>query len=550
MRKFLGLTSIPGKIIGGIRYFIWPRQARRRYRTAIFAVFLFSFLAFNFDYPKLWNSFADWYNPKLDGIDLPESVRRLDKWYILKKADDVFNVPHFADIPFSRGLDLEGGIHLIYEADLSQVESGNHEEAMGGLRDVIERRVNLFGVREPNVLVEKGGHGYRLVVELAGITDFNKAIELIGQTPYLEFKEERAPDDQKRILRKFFKKSSIKVETESGAEINVENQITDEQLGGYCATARPDLIAVVEQSEGEDPCFKSVAPPLTGKYLTSASLQFDPNTNQPVVSLGLDDTGAKIFEDVTGRNVGEPIAIYLDGVLINWPRVQEKISGGRAQITGFDIEGAKVLSRNLNAGALPVPITLISQQSIGASLGEESLDRSLRAGVIGIVAIIIFMILLYKLSGFLGVVALLIYLVFLLAIFKLLSVTLTLPGIAGLILSIGMAVDANILVFERLREELGGKGKGELRNVDSQEFLLALNRAFSRAWLAIRDGNVTTILTCIILFWFSTSFIKGFALTLGIGVAASMFSAMIVTRYLMRFVGEGRLGRKTWLWVR
>lgn len=534
MKRFFGiLVLIPSKLISGTRYFIWPKQARRRYRTAIFAVFLFSFLAFNFDYPKLWNSFADWYNPKLNGIDLPESVRRLDKWYIFKKADDVFNVPRFADIPFSKGLDLEGGIHLIYEADLSQVESGNHEEAMGGLRDVIERRVNLFGVREPNVLVEKGGYGYRLVVELAGITDFSKAIGLIGETPFLEFKEERPYNEKIRILRK---------------TITDEVKFQDAELLSICANVNPQLINTIMQSQGEDPCFKSASPPLTGKYLKNASLQFDPNTNQPVVSLDLDDTGAKIFEDVTGRNVSKPIAIYLDNILINWPRVQEKISGGKAQITGFDIEGAKVLSRNLSAGALPVPITLISQQSIGASLGEESLRSSLRAGVVGSIAVALFMIILYKVSGLLAVMALFIYVVLSLAIFKLMPVTLTLPGIAGIILSMGMAVDANVLVFERLREELGNQKEGRVS--DKQEFLLALNRAYSRAWLSIRDGNVTTLLTGLILFWFSTSFIKGFALTLNIGVLISMFSAMVVTRYLMRLVGEGRLGKKTWVWIR
>ncbi len=530
MKRFFGLVSFPSKLISGIRYFIWPRQARRRYRTAIFAVFLFSFLALNLDYPKFWNSFADWYNPKLDGIDLPESVRRLDKWYIFKKADDVFNVPHFVDIPFSKGLDLEGGIHLIYEADLSQVESGNYEEAMGGLRDVIERRVNLFGVREPNVLVEKGKGGWRLVVELAGITDFDKAIELIGATPFLEFKEEQPENEKIRILRK---------------AITDEEKFPDRELLILCANVNPELIRAIGQAQGEDPCFKSAAPPLTGKYLKNASLQFDPNTNQPVVSLDLDDTGSKIFEELTGRNIDKPLAIYLDGILISFPRVQQKISGGRAQITGFNIEGAKTLARNLNAGALPVPITLISQQSIGASLGEESLNKSTRAGIVGMIAVIIFMVLLYKLSGIFAVVALFIYVVLLLAIFKIVPVTLTLPGIAGFILSIGMAVDANILVFERLREEMSGRKKGE-----TGDFLLILNNAFSRAWPSIRDGNVSTLLTCVILFWFSTSFIKGFALTLGIGILISMFSAMIVTRYLIRFTGEGRIGRNSWPWVR
>jgi len=547
-----GLFFVPSKIFAGVRYFLWPRQSRRRYRTAIFAVFFVAFLGANLDSPKYWNSFADRINPKLDAIDLPEGVRRLDKWYILKTADDILNIPHFVNIPFSKGLDLEGGIHLIYQADLSQVQTGDHDEAMEGLRDVIERRVNLFGVREPQVFVQKAGDDYRLVVELAGITDFNRAIELIGQTPFLEFKEERPLNDQTRILRKFFERQTVQIETAGGEVLDAETQITDAQLAGYCTNIQPDFIRLVGQSEGEDPCFQSTSPPLTGKYLKNSTIQFDFNTNLPIVGLGLDDTGSKIFEEVTGRNIGKPLAIYLDGILINFPTVQQQISGGSAQITGFDIEGAKLLTRNLNAGALPVPMTLISQTSIGASLGEESLQASLRAGVVGFIAVILFMVLLYRFSGFLGVIALLIYLVLLLALFKLIPVTLTLPGIAGLILSLGMAVDANILVFERLREEMlsasakGSQDKG--RNV--QDFLLILNRAYARAWPSIRDGNVSTLITCAILFWFSTSFIKGFALTLGIGIVVSMFSAMIVTRYLMRLMGEGRWGNKVRIWIR
>jgi len=554
MKRFFGMTAelsrllnfgwrflvlIPNKLVSGIRYFIWPRQSRKRYRSVVFAVLLLAFLSVNLDYPNYWNKVAEWANPKLDAIDMPESVRKLDKWYALKSADDILNIPNFINIPFSRGLDLQGGLHLIYEADLSQVDPEDYGESMNGLRDVIERRVNLFGVREPQVLVQESGGNYRLVVELAGMSDFNKAIELIGQTPYLEFKEERPQDEQKRILRKFFAK--VQVETEGG-EVT---QISDEQLTRYCENINPDFIKVIQQSEGEDPCFKSTTPQLTGKYLKDSRIEFDPNTNVPVVGLELDDTGAKIFEEVTGRNVGKRLAIYLDEILINFPTVQQQISGGSAQITGFDITGAKVLARNLNAGALPVPITLISEQFIGASLGEESLQRSLKAAVVGLIAVVLFMIILYKMSGILGVLALAIYLVLLLAIFKIIPITLTLPGIAGLILSIGMAVDANVLVFERLREEMAGDKDGEPR-----DFLFVLNRAYSRAWTSIRDGNMSTLITCLILFWFSTSFIKGFALTLGIGVAVSMFSAMIVTRYLMRLVGEGRLGRKINIWVR
>lgn len=522
------MVFIPSRAFGFLKFFIWPKESRRRYRTAIFAVFLVALLAANLDSPKYWNGFADWINPKLDAVDMPEPIRRLDKWEVLKKADDIIALPHFWNLPFSQGLDLQGGIHLIYKADLSNITHQDHGDAMNGLRDVIERRVNLFGVREPKVLVQEASGEYRLLVELAGITDFNEAIQLIGQTPYLEFKEERPKDEQKRLLR----------------EVLDEDQegVTDAQLEGICSTINPQFLLIIQESGKEDPCFKVTG--LTGQYLKEASVQFDPNTNQPTISLQLDDEGSKLFEQITARNVDKPLAIYLDKVLRSAPRVQEKIVGGKAQITGFDIKQAKQIARDLNAGALPVPITLISQQSIGAALGEESLRESLRAGILGIIAVVAFMIILYRLSGLLAVISLAVYLSLLLAILKLVPVTLTLPGIAGLILSIGMAVDANVLVFERLREEFQRKKE------DEEDFLFILNRAYGRAWNSIRDGNISTLLTCTILFWFSTSFIKGFALTLGIGVVVSMFSAMIVTRYLMRLVGEGRLRKKEWLWIR
>ena len=527
--------SVPVILIGGsvnvIRYFVWPKERRRRYRTVLFTVFLFAFLAANLDYPIYWNRFADWANPKLDAVDMPDSMRRLDRWGVLKTLDETLNLPYFWDVPFSQGLDLRGGIHLIYSADLSGVKRSDRGESMDGLRDVIERRVNLFGVSDPQVVVENTNGEYRLIVELAGVQDFSSAIDIIGQTPYLEFKELREFEDQKRILQQV-----------------VQGELTDKGFENICANVTPELIRLAIQETGEDPCFISTG--LTGKYLKSATVQFSGGgssvgPSQPIISLELDDEGSKIFEEITERNIGKPLAIYLDGILRSAPTIQDKISGGRAQITGFDIEQSKQIARDLNAGALPVPINLISQQSIGASLGEESLRDSLRAGILGAIAVIIFMITIYRLSGFLAVISLGIYLSLFLAILKLIPVTLTLPGIAGLILSIGMAVDANILVFERLREEMTKKTQTE-----GNDFLLMLNHAYERAWSSIRDGNISTLLTSGILFWFSTSFIKGFALTLGIGILVSMFSVMIVTRYLMRFAGEGRFGKKIALWIR
>lgn len=532
-------TRLPVSLFNALRFFIWPKQTRRRYRTVLIAVFLVSIFAANFDYPRYWNSFADLINPRLDAINAPEPIRGFDKWGILKRADDFFTVPTLKETSFSMGLDLRGGIHLIYKADLSMRPSGEHAEAMNGLRDVIERRVNLFGVREPQIFVQESNGEYRLIAELAGVSDFSQAINIIGNAPFLEFKEVRSDEEQIASLKKLFK----------------DEGTTDEQLLDVCRRPTPELINIFMATQGEDPCFKQSG--LTGQYLKESILNFDPNTNEAIVTLELNDEGAKMFSEITGRNIEKPLAIYLDGMPRSNPTVREKIETGRAQITGFDVNEAKSVVRDLNAGALPVRIELISQQSIGASLGEESLRQSLRAGIVGFLAILIFMVALYKLSGVLAVFSLLMYIALFLAVLKLIPVTLTLPGIAGIVLSIGMSVDANILVFERLREEMtasranSDKGKtssGE--KLSELDFVFVINRAYSRAWASIRDGNLTTILTTVILFWFTTSFVKGFALTLGIGLALNMFVAVIITKYLTLLFGEWRLLRGKNIWIR
>jgi len=409
-----------------------------------------------------------------------------------------FSLPHIPERPFQLGLDLQGGIHLVYAADLSHIASVDYDSAMAGLRDVIERRVNLFGVKEP--LVQAGvnkGTG-RLIVELAGIQDPGQAIALIGQTPYLEFRETKS----------------------NYSEIIEKNQKLFQE-------GKTDL---------EDP-YASTA--LTGRYLKKAEIGFDSLSQEPLVLLQFDNEGAKIFEDLTQKNLGKPIAIFLDGQLLQAPTVQGVIAGGNAQITGqFTIEEAKTIVRNLNAGALPIPITLISQQSVGATLGQDSLTRSLKAGIGGFIAVIVFMALWYRLPGLLASLALLLYVVLLLAIFKFISLTFTLAGIAGFILSIGMAVDANVLVFSRMREEL--KGGRTLSG--------ALAEGFKRAWPSIWDGNVTAMLVALILFWFGSSFVQGFAFTLLLGTITSMFTALFITRNFLR-VFEGTLLQKfKWLW--
>jgi protein-export membrane protein SecD len=402
--------------------------------------------------------------------------------------------PAWIDVPFRLGLDLQGGTHLVYRVDTSQVAAGDKNAALESLRDVIERRVNFFGVAEPVVQLEKSVDENRLIVEIAGVFDIREAIKLIGETPFLQFYEEKPPK-----------------QVELKGDINVE--------GDTPVVTIPPAPEVPEEE------FPFQATDLTGQYLKRADLQFDPTTNQPIVTLEFNDEGAAIFEALTKKSVGKRIAIFLDGVPLSAPVVNEPISGGRAQISGnFTPEEARSLARRLTAGALPVPITLLSQQSIGAALGNEELEKSLHAAFIGFGAVALFMIGWYRLPGLFAVGALGIYAAIVLSLFKLIPVTLTTAGIAGFILSIGMAVDANILIFERMKEELRA----------GKSFFGALEDGFGRAWTSIRDSNVSSLITSAILWWFGTSAVKGFALTLSIGILVSMFSAIVVTRTFLR----------------
>jgi protein-export membrane protein SecD len=443
---------------------------RRTYITLGIIFFLAIFAGF-LVYPAAWNKGADFLNSEL-GI----------------------GAPHFFNIPFKLGLDLQGGMHLIYEADLSSIAKQDKGSIMDGLRDVIERRVNFFGVSEPVVQVQKE----RLVVELAGVIDQAEAIKQIGKTPFLEFKEQK----------------------DNFTEIIDNNK----------------KIIESKQGEIEDP-FQPT--PLTGRYLKKAEVSFDQQTYQPLVLLEFDDEGAKLFADLTEKNVGKELAIYVDGILLSAPIVQEKISGGKAQISGtFSIEEAKKLAQNLNAGALPVPITLISQQSVGPTLGKVSMEKSLNAGILGFLAVVAFMIIFYRLPGVLASLALVIYIVILLAIFKLMSITFTLAGIAGFILSIGMAVDANVLIFSRMREEL---------KLD-KNLLVSVAEGFRRAWPSIRDSNLNTLIVSAIFFTFGTGFVKGFAFTLILGVLVSMFSAVFITQNFLRLFQGAKIGKNKILW--
>ena len=638
--------------------------------------------------------------------------------YLAYKSGDVVKLPHMKEIPFRMGLDLQGGTHLVYHVDTSEVPTKDELSALEGVRDVIERRVNVFGVSEPLVQTSNSGGENRLVVELAGVSDVNEAINMIGETPLLEFKEQaqekrELSEEEKKAMNEHNLEANKKAEDVLGKLISggdfaalakeysddTNNKDNGGDLGWITSTDHPYEVRMVQDFkvgesskdleineqgfflfkledkrdktnpfdekevekevkashlllcfEGIEGCnsgltkeeaytkikeIKSKANPnnfaslveeyttepggaerkgelgwfskgqmvkpfedtvfpqevgtisyvvetqfgyhliykedektqeeykvsrifiakisekdiigeekewknteLTGKNLKRSSVQFNPNDGTPEVSLEFDGEGSDMFADITGRNVGAPVAIFLDGTIISQPNVNEKITGGRAVINGhFSVPEAKTLSQRLNAGALPVPINLISQQTVGASLGHVSLIASLKAGIAGLLLVALFMIFYYRLPGIVAVLSLGIYGIAILAIFKLLPVTLSLSGLAGFILSIGMAVDANVLIFERLKEELK----------EGRPLSVAIENSFERAWPSIRDGNVSTIITSLILLWFSTSIVKGFALTLLIGILISMLSAIYVTKNFLRIISGEWLEKKPWL---
>lgn len=399
---------------------------------------------------------------------------------------------------FKLGLDLKGGTELIYKADLSNLVTQSADESMTALRGVIEARVNQLGVSEPIVQTETSITGdHRLIVDLPGVTDIKQAVAIIGEVPVLAFKTERPAGAEKDAILAAYKKAQ------------------DEVAAGKPVTMGPLL--------SQDPNYVDTA--LTGQYLKSASLDFGSQTSiSPAVAIEFNSDGAKMFAKMTADNVNKTIAIYLDGQAISTPVVREAITDGRAQISGnFSIKEAQTLVGRLNSGALPVPIELVSTQTVGASLGADVLKKDVNAGILGFIIIAIFLILWYRLPGLIAVVALAIYVILMLALFKLIGVVMSAAGIAGFILSMGMAIDANILIFERTKEELK-LGK----SIET-----AVREGFARAWNSIRDSNVSSMITAVILFWLGTSVVKGFALTFGVGVLASMFTAITVTRIFL-----------------
>jgi preprotein translocase subunit SecD len=458
------------------------------------------------------------------------------------------------------GLDLQGGTNLIYEADFSDIPSGERSGRLSETKRIIERRVDALGVTEP--VIQTMGDD-RISIQLPGITDIEEAKDLVGQTAILEFWEQTENFD---AVTEEVAAGDAQIVVNNASSFSVGDIITigpwqdawDEDDDKALTDARTiadidqdtntlmlDSALALDHERGEPlqgwiPAIGTIdgeETPLTGTYLKDSYPDIRGQTNEPVVVFEWDSDGAELFSQITGRLINMPLGIVLDNELISAPMVRSQIRD-EGIIEGLDVDQAQRISIQLDTGALPVPLELVREQTVDATLGEDSLDKSLIAGIVGLALVLAFMIIYYRLPGVLASLALLIYSAFVLTIFKLVPVTLTLAGIAALILSIGMAVDANILIFERTKEELRA-GKG---------LKAAIEVGFQRAWPSIRDSNVSTFITCGILYWFGNELgaapVMGFALTLFIGVAVSMFTAIIVTRTFLRLIVLTLLARR------
>jgi len=666
-------------------------KTKRRWKTRLFGIVLIlaTLGGAVYDFPSAWNQGARFV-----------------------KAKTSISLPALDEKAFRLGLDLQGGTHLVYDADMKNIPEKERAIALEGVRDVIERRVNAFGVSEPVVQTTTTGGAYRVIVELAGVLNVADAIKQIGETPVLEFKEpgselnrEPTADEKKQleekqkadraaaaeVLRQARNGSDFKalvegksidpnakategkldnliagtplvkaaldawtrvngivskvVEDENGLNIikylgaanseemqlshilvcyegktgcgsgmtqldasTLANRLKNEttlqsfadtakqysadkgsaEKGGDLGWISPGqtvapfeqaakktaigaISDVVESDFGYHLIYKrasrpvkvysiqrivmklssifDVVPPaspwknteLSGKHLKRSAAQFDPQSGSPYVSLVFSDEGGKLFGDLTSRLVGQKIAIFLDGSVISAPTVQDAIYGGQAQITGdFTLEEVKLLVQRLNAGALPVPVKLMSQQTVGPILGAISLQQSIKAALVGFVLVALFMILVYRLPGILAVIALLLYAVLNLAAYRVFGVTVTLSSIAGFVLSLGIAVDANVLIFERFKDEFRA----------GRDLSSAIEEGFKRAWPPIRDGHLTTLISALVLYTFSSSVVRGFALTLGIGVLLSLFTAITVTRSYIINTSMSRWLQKSWMYGR
>lgn len=434
------------------------------------ALFLIFFLTVAATYVALPERIADWSKPQLDFYFLGRHIQ--------------------PDWQLKQGLDIQGGMQVTLEADMTKIDPADRETALEAAREIIARRVDLYGVGEAVIQTARRADSYRLLVELPGVFEAQEALALVGETAQLEFKLQR-PD-----------------------EVNWEVATISAQLW-----------------------LDSFSPTgLTGAELKRAQAQLDPQTSRPVIALEMNEQGRELFAQITKENVNQVLAIFVDGLPVMTPVISTPILDGQAVISGdFSIDEAKNLAIQLNAGALPVTIQVLEQKNIGASLGEESIQKSIFAGVVGLGLVILFMVLYYGWWGGVASISLLIYATLTIALYKILGVVLTLPGIAGLILTIGMAVDANILIFERMKEE----------RRQGQPLLRALELGFGRAWDSIKDANLASIFTALVLinpfnfaFLNTSGMVRGFGLTFLLGTLLSLLTGVLISRVLLRTVAN------------
>ena len=462
------------------------------------------------------------------------------------------------------GLDLQGGMHLVLEVDRSHMDAAQAKDAVDRAMEVLRSRIDQFGVAEP--VVQQEGED-RIVIQLPGLTDRERAIELIGKTALLEFKLVRSSDEAKIVFDRLdsflaargalagadsamrrIPLTSHFLSAGSSAFVRQEDLATVRKL-----LATPGLDSIIpgdshlvwgqpNQSmqgvSGQELYVLKREPEMKGGEIATADAQIGLKSTNPGawgVSMKLTPVGRADFARITGNNVNRQLAIVLDGVVQSAPVINERIPSGDASITGnFSSESSKDLAIVLRAGALPAPVKIIEERSVGPSLGADSIQEGIRAGLIGTALVVLFMIIYYRLSGIIAIVAMVLNIVYLIAWMAGIGATLTLPGLAGVVLTIGMSVDANVLIFERIREELRG-GKSVRQAVDI---------GYSKAFRTILDAHVTTIISALFLFQFGTGPIKGFALTLVIGLVANMFTAVLFTRMIFDFMlGRGKVER-------
>lgn len=406
------------------------------------------------------------------------------------------------DVKVHEGLDLQGGLQVLLEADLP-ADTPVSTDNLRAARTIVERRVNGLGVTEP--LVQEQGQR-RISVELPGIEKPEQAVALLKETGLLEFVDVgRQPVAAGTLIR---------TTGSTALPSNVEALAAESKAG--------------KQVKQEDVIYPTI---MSGADLESANVTRNSNTGEYVISFTLNEKGTQIFGDHTTKSTGAYLAIVLDGAVISSPTIREPITSGTGQISGqFTADSANQLALQLRYGALPVPLKVVNTRTIGPTLGQDSVRLSQNAGLIGFFTVALFMILYYRLPGIVAVMALAMYSAITFALFKIIPVTLTLPGIAGFVLSVGVAVDANILIFERMKEELRG----------GRRLAKALDEGFGRAWPSIRDSNISSLITCAILYWFGSSFgaslVQGFALTLALGIAVSLFTALVATRTMLHTV--------------